>query len=293
MIFNTKLHLPLLNQEIRYSTLKNELYIELLKFITNNDDDGVANYFDFILSVCVNDQKMVKRLSNVEKFLILMDIRSISLGDSLEFLIENKEIKYNIVFIKNNILKQLKNILDLNNKFTYDQIGIEFGLPSSLKIDSLDSIYREVIKKIEIDGHVENFYDLDTISKDKIESMLPAKFTDDLFNYINETKKSIKELNIITGKEKLGVDTIPLNFYDNTMYMFLKTIYGSNLLNMYELEYNMTCKLGLSYERFIKMTPNECKLFINFYNRDKKQEEEQSKASNPNISIPKHPNLKN
>lgn len=293
MIFNTKIYLPLLNREIRYSTLKNELYVELLKYITNNDDDGIANFFDYILESCINDKKLINELSNVEKFLILLDIRSISLGDTLEFIIKNKEIKYHITFIKNNILKSLSKVREIAKLFNYDDISIELGIPNKLKIDSIDLIYKEVIKKITICGQTEYFYDLDDESKDKIESILPAKFTDDLYNYIKETKQAIDGINIITGKENIGTDTIPVNFYDNTMFAFLKSIYGENLLNMYELEYNLTCKLGISYDRFIKMTPNECKLFINFYNKDKKQEEEQSKATNnPNISIPKPPSLK-
>jgi hypothetical protein len=42
MQFSSKLFLPILKEEIRYLNLNNHNYLDILKFITNNDDEGFS-----------------------------------------------------------------------------------------------------------------------------------------------------------------------------------------------------------------------------------------------------------
>jgi hypothetical protein len=61
-------------------------------------------------------------------------------------------------------------------------------------------------------------------------------------------------------------------------------------MNFYELQFVLFTKMNITYEHFLKMSPNECKLFINFYNEDmKRQQEAQEKESSGNKmpSLPK------
>ena len=74
--------------------------------------------------------------------------------------------------------------------------------------------------------------------------------------------------------------------------MFLKNIFTDDLYNYYELQYNLSNKMSVSYDHFMKMSPNECKLFINFYNKEmKKQEEAQQKQGGGMPSLPSMPSL--
>ena len=90
MQFSSKLFLPILNEEIRYLNLNNNNYLDILKFITNNDDEGLIDYFYNILQEKILDKNLVSKLSVIEKFLILLDLRSILLGDKLQLI--NKEM---------------------------------------------------------------------------------------------------------------------------------------------------------------------------------------------------------
>jgi hypothetical protein len=124
--------------------------------------------------------------------------------------------------------------------------------------------------------------------KESIISNLPADISEYILNFIT-LNKEINKINIITGNLKYGIENVPLNFLDKTMFYFLKSILSQDLINFYELEYNLIYKLNINYEHFLKMTPNECKIFINFYNKDKKKEEEAQNKSN--FSMPSMPSM--
>lgn len=280
MDFYIKLGLPLLKKEIHYKSLTNYHYINVLKYITNNDDAGLCEYFDFVLSDCILEKEIIKNLSNIEKFLILLDLRSIAIGDELQLQGEKSAtLKYSINSIKNNVLQCLPSV-GVNNVFKYDAITVELSPLRALMINDIDDLYIGVINKVELLGECVIFDDITLENKKNIEKMLPAKFSEDILTYINDVKSKLAGNVILNGKESFGIPTIPLEIFDNTLFHFIRSIFSDNLINMYELEYTITSKFGISYERFIKMTPVECKIFINFYNRDKKREEEEQNKAN-------------
>ena len=91
MEFSSKLDLPILKEEIRYTHLNNSNYLDILKFISNNDDNGLLNYFNYILTSNICDKSLIYRLSNIEKFIILLDLRSKLLGDKLQGILKDEE----------------------------------------------------------------------------------------------------------------------------------------------------------------------------------------------------------
>ena len=108
MDFSSKLFLPVLKQEIRYSNLNNKHYLDILKFITNNDDEGLINYFEEIIEKNIKNRVSINTLSNIEKFLILLDLRSILLGDKLQLI--NKQdinIDLSISSIRDNLINNI------------------------------------------------------------------------------------------------------------------------------------------------------------------------------------------
>ncbi len=288
MKFTTKIFLPLLKKEVRYDTFTNCHYFEILKFITNNDDLGLNDYFEWLLQTLIVEKEIYLKLSNIEKFLILLDLRSITMGDSLELLGNNNvKLEFLISSIKNKIITSIKE-LDLNKCYTFNNFKINLSLPKKLLIENLDEIYKEIINTIQYDDEFINFSLLTDSEKESIISNLPADISEYILNFIT-LNKEINKINIITGNLKYGIENVPLNFLDKTMFYFLKSILSQDLINFYELEYNLIYKLNINYEHFLKMTPNECKIFINFYNKDKKKEEEAQNKSN--FSMPSMPSM--
>lgn len=295
MKFTTKIFLPILKKEVRYHSFNNLHYFEILKFITNNDDKGLNNYFEWLIEYLILEKEEYYNLSNIEKFLILIDLRSITLGDSLELLGNNNvKVQFLISSIKNNIINKIID-LKLNDFYVFNNFKIGLSVPKKLLIENIDEVYKEIINYIETDEENINFYSLKDNEKEELINNIPADVTFGIMNYFN-LNKEINKINIISGNSKYGIEDVPLNFLDKTMFYFIKSILSQDLLNFYELQYNLIYKLNISYDHFMSMTPNECKIFINFYNRDKKKEEEAQNKSNSSMpsmpSMPSFPKFK-
>ena len=292
--FTTKIYLPIIKQTIRFKNLNNSHYFDILKFITNNDEEGLNDYFENLILDLIIDKSVFRDLSNLEKFLILLEMRSSSVGDSLQITGNNaSKIDLSLMSIKNTIQSKVDK-LDLNVCL---KCGINYNvyisIPKIFLINDIDKMYTEIIDKIEINDEVLSFFNLTYIEKNLIISNIPATISGDILSYIKDIQSSIGDINIITGNEKFGLETIKLSVFDKTMFMFLKSIFTDDLYNYYELQYSLSNKMNVTYDHFMKMSPNECKLFINFYNNEmKKQEEAQQKQGGSMPSLPSMPKFR-
>jgi hypothetical protein len=289
MEFSSKLFLPILGEEIRYLNLNNHNYLDILKFVTNNDDEGLINYFNNILSEKIVNKNLVKELSVVEKFLILLDLRSILLGDKLQLINkQNINIDLSISSIRDNLIKNIRDT-ELIKYINYNNIQLSLSIPKSFDVENIDKIYKEIIDKIKIEDDDMYFYSLTEEEKDTIISNLPANLAQELLGYIEYCQELSENIDIIKGNERIGLDSVPLRFFDKTLFYFLKNTFGNDLMGFYELQFNMMSKLNVSSDNFMKMSPAECKIFIQFYNQDMKRQEDAQKSSGSMPSMPKVP----
>lgn len=287
MHFTSKLYLPVLNKEIRYNNITNKYYFEILKFITNNDDNGLNEYFEWLLNELILEKHLYNSLSNIEKFLIFLDVRSLSLGDTLHLNTNlSSKIDVRIAFIKSNLINKLKEHELISSK-DYNGYNVDLSIPKSFVIEDIDNIYSQVINKISMDNEVIIFSDLTKFEKESIISSLPAEVSLDILNYINYVADLTKNINIISGNPNIGLESFHLNVFDKSLFYMLKTIFKDDLLNFYELQYFLISKMNVTYSHFMSMTPNECKIYLNFYNKEMKKQEEAQEEANKNYSVPK------
>lgn len=292
--FTTKIYLPIIKQNIRVRNLNNSHYFDILKFITNNDEEGLNDYFENLVLDLIIDKSIFSTLSNLEKFLILLEMRSSSVGDALQITGTNSsKIDLSIISIKNTIQNKVDKLDLIKSLKCGNNYNVFLSIPKTFLIDDIDKMYTEIIDKIEIHDEILNFFNLTSIEKNIIINNIPATISGDILTYIKHIQSSIGEINIITGNEKFGLETIRLSVFDKTMFLFLKSIFTDDLYNYYELQYSLSNKMNVSYDHFIKMSPNECKLFINFYNKEmKKQEEAQQKQGGSMPSMPSMPKFR-
>ena len=296
MKFYSRVKMPILGKDIRYTHLNNHHYFEILKFITNNDDYGLSEYFDLILNELILEKESIKDFTNLEKFLIFLDLRSNSLGDIIQLNVDNGgKVEILLSAIKDKLISQISQ-LNLLKKISSNEIEIDICIPKSFIIDSIDKIYRDIIKCIKIGNEKLDFYFLTDEQIDIIINNIPASLTNEILDFI-KINEEINKINIITENKKIGLNGISLNVFDKSMFLFIKSIFNEDLINFYEMQYTLISKMNISYEHFLNMNMNECRIFINFYNRDmKKQQEEQSKsqssASMPSFSRPSFPRMK-
>jgi hypothetical protein len=292
--FTSKLYLPIIKQNIRVRGINNSHYFDLLKFITNNDDEGLNDFFENLILDLLVDKSIYNDLTNLEKFLILLDLRSISVGDSLQVTGSNSsKIDLSLISIKNAIQNKADKLDLVKCLKCGNNYNVFLSLPKIFLIDDIDKMYTEIIDRIEINDEILKFFNLTNNEKDLIINNIPATISGNILSFIKNVQNSVGEINIITGNEKFGLETIKLSVFDRTMFMFLKNIFTDDLYNYYELQYNLSNKMNVSYDHFMKMSPNECKLFINFYNKEmKKQEEAQQKQGSGGMpSLPSMPSF--
>lgn len=292
--FTTKIYLPILKQTIRFKNLNNSHYFNILKFITNNDEEGLNDYFENLILDLIIDKSIFSDLSNLEKFLILLEMRSSSVGDSLQITGNNSsKIDLSIISIKNTIQNKVNELNLTKNLKCNNNYNVFLSIPKTFLIDDIDKMYTEIIDKIEIQDETLKFFNLTSTEKELIINNIPATISVDILSFIKKIQSSIGDINIITGNEKFGLETIKLSVFDKTMFLFLKSIFTDDLYNYYELQYSLSNKMNVSYDHFMKMSPNECKLFINFYNKEmKKQEEAQQKQGGGSMpSLPSMPSM--
>jgi hypothetical protein len=291
--YTTKLFLPILKQNIRYKNITNKNYFDIIRFITNNDDEGLNEYFEWLLYDIIIDKDIIKKLTNVEKFLILLDNRSNTIGNSLQIKNDkNNKIELSIITIKNDIIKNL-NKLNLTKVVNSETYTVEFSLPKSLIINSIDDIYKQIFNKIRIEEDEIQFSLLTDQEKLDIINIIPAEISAEMMSFIKNTKEGLTKIKIITENTKIGLENIDLNSYDSTLFMFLKSIFKDSLMNFYELQYSLVTKMNVGYDQFVEMTPNECKLYIKFYNDEKRREQEEQEKQQGSIpSMPSIPKFK-
>jgi hypothetical protein len=293
MKFTNKLYLPVIKNNVRYTSINNDHYFQIIKFILNNDDEGLNEYFEWILNEIIVEKSIIPYISNIEKFLILLDNRSITIGNILSIKSEkNAKVDIHISSIKNKIVDNISNI-ELTKICSFDNFKVYLSIPKSMIIDNIDTVYMEVIDKLQIENEVILFSSLTNQEKNNIINNIPASLTNDILSFVKTSQENLTKISLINKNTNIGIEEVNINSYDSTLFLFLKSIFKDDLMNFYELQYNMITKMNVSNDHFMSMTPNECKLFVKFYNEEKKKEEEaQSKQQSSMPSLPSIPSFK-
>jgi hypothetical protein len=273
--FYTTLDLPSLDKKIKIKEINNCYYIDILKFIQNSNLEELINFFDLIISE--NTDADINALTNLDKFCILIEMRSVSIGNIIEFSIDNKNIKYNL----SDICTKIQNLKNINKTIKIDNLNFELGIPKKLIIPNYNDIIQSCIKKI-------NDIDLDTftnIEKESLYKMIPAHIYNDIKNFIIENTEYIESQNIFNLSIVESFKDFKINPFNNSLIELLKNIYSDNLMNFYDLQFNLITKLHISYDHFMSMTYNEARMYVAMQNKEIKKQEEAEKKSQGKLSL--------
>ena len=288
MQFYTEIFLPILKQNVKIKSIKNVLYFEILKFLKTNNNNVILDCFEQLLKEILVDNTIISNITNYEKFLILLEARIISLGDKIMTSTDTFDGNISIVlsYTKSFLLEKMKNY-EIIRYCGDNECRIKLNLPKQFLLRDIDDIYKYVIDEVIIKDDIYVLNKLSSEEVDMVITNLPAKFSTDILDYIKYISNISEEVSIISENEKTGMKRVAFGLIDNTLFYFIKNIFSEDLNNYYELMYSMIKKLNLDYNNFMQITPNECKMLINFYNADMKREEDAQKG----ISMPKMPSM--
>jgi hypothetical protein len=290
MEFYSKLYLPTLDKIINVKSIKNFQFFNLIKTIHNDNNLCVEECLNNLLDYLIDEKSILKDINILEKFLILLESRIHSIGDSLTTASQTVDATVNIPLytMRDKIIQNIQNFKFKRN-FSLKTLKVNINLPKKLLLNDIDDIYRHIIDEIIIDEMSYKVSDLSNEELDLILQNLPAEISSDILNYIQDLTDLSRKLNLFEGNEKLGIQKISMGLLDNTLFYFLKNIFSEELGSFYELMYSMIKKLNFDYNSFMNVTPNECKIFINYYNSDIKREDEANRGSV--ASMPSMPNI--
>lgn len=280
--FNYTVYIPSQHRNIKLKELDYRSYKNLVKILTNNNNTLIEQAFNtIILNVTGSNPNT---FTFVDKLIILLTIRSVCVLSDLELVVTSPETEqnYNVSYRIYDIIERLTN-LNLNTENTtlikkYNQaLEVTFGLPSNLNIDKSDDSFFAAIKQIKINDNII------PLNKEAIIEHLPVNVFKDAKDFLTEIENKINGINLmsVTTPDTSPDEAIeiPLTLIENTALEFLKLCFKRDLISVYELEYILTSKLNLPYNLVYKSTPAELMLYINFYNKEKSEQEKQQKKA--------------
>lgn len=276
--FNIKVFLKNRKEYFNFREIKYKTYKNLAKTILNNNNLDICEFLDNLIATHSNNN--FNNFNFLEKLIILLVLRIICISPVLEFNIQDKNKKQQLISIDlTKLLEKLQNFdTEINEIQTIENVKINFSLTSKLFLNTLEEQYLSTIQNVTVDN---NTYQVDDM---KILEILPTttlKYAKDFFDKIHENLSKIFLIQISFGdSEKIE---LPLSLKDNTIIEFLKILFKRDLLSLYEFEYFFISKANLTYDLLYNSTPAELNVFMNIFKKDIEDKNKQQKGNNLNL----------
>lgn len=279
-MFTTPFKLPVSQKTVRYNDFTNAMLFDVARCVAANDHQQIEQCMNQIIESMTGEQ--VHDMCGVDKFCLLLDMRSMFLGDQLELQNTNSaKIKIKISTMLDNLIKCLSN-MPPPAIINVGDVMIEIGLPDSMCVEDYDKLVEQSIINIHTDGQTHAFHQFTPVDRETFVDSLPAETLMLITNHIKHVQTSMDGLHLIPHNSAMGIDGVKIGVYDNSMIEIIKSLFAEDLMNFYEMQFSLITKMRVTYDHFMKMTPNESKIYVNLYNKDiKKQEEAMNKQNQP------------
>lgn len=284
MRFKIPFDLPASKRRVHYTEFNNLHHFNVIKYMSTNDDSIIEDMFNNIIHELTHED--TSKMFAVDKFCLLLDIRSVALGDKIEFK-TNTQVKAS--FNLSSILNTIRTVVEpaqLSHDVHVGDVVLTTCVPRRLQTSSVDDLVHNSLYTIQ-DGHdVYYFDDMSLQEQQALLASLPADVLNNILENINKNQTVIKDTFLIRENSNIGIESLPFGLYDNSLFAFLKSIYAEDLMGFYELQYSLITKLHISYDHFMQMTPNECRVFINIHNKEMKKQEDAQKSNDLKSRFP-------
>lgn len=278
MIFYTTVYLPVCKQNVQVREMNMAEYSALQKHLLEGNDSNIAQCMLHIAQqCCIQD---IKCMCNIDLFCILSKIRTLSLGDELQFVFNDVNIKCSL----EDCIQRMHQ-LDFNCKkaLNINGINIELNLPHALCINDYADVLEDVICKVAD----EQVHALDDNIKSRVLASMPAVVVEQCIDFVKKGIAAMKNHWFIAPNEAIATPGIELNAFNNSLLEILKFIYKDDLMNVYNLKYILTSKLHITPLQADAMSPAECRIYVSLLNdeisKQNKQLQDQNNAAKYNL----------
>jgi len=119
------------------------------------------------------------------------------------------------------------------------------------------------------------------MEKQEIYELLPPKFIRELQRFYTSLINTLGHLVVFEENKTFNVDEISINFLSNQPCYFIKQLYSQDINSFLEFMYQFVNKVGGSFNDFLKLNINDCKIMFNFYVEEIKKQNDELKTQNP------------
>lgn len=238
-------------------------YKNLVKNIISTEESKVVDIFEELIDTHVDADRL---LNIADKIKILLLLRSMTLGEEIQLERNSKNFTYNINEIIDSVSYKAE-------KFKFKTIV--FDIPKKIYYSSKFECLIDNLYSFELNGSVKIIQDYTYNQKEII-----------LQNLIGfETKELTKQFNEYLANFNLKyIDKNEINLYDPNLLIFLKSLFETNLNEMYDIEYSLMSNLKYNPLVFNMYGLPELRIFLNKFIKEK-EESKTRESGNTGVTL--------
>lgn len=284
--FKIKIYLPSLQKYIFVKQFTNSTYKVLLKHIANKNAETFNSYINKFIEE--HSDVDVKELNIIDKFVFLLNLRCISVGDSLVHTIQKDTSKYNLRY---NIYDVIKNVTDngdikTNKTLKHKHYYIEMCVPRNLFIDIQEP--NNFISTVSVKNIPFSFDKLSESEQIEAINLLPGNFLFELYDEIQNITSTINKIELIKFKvdvDKNEFNTLYMYLDKDNMFSILGVFFNELLTNLFIKQFILSKEYNISCEYFDSLPPIESEILYTFHKEVEQRttDEMKQKSNGPNI----------
>jgi len=264
----------------------NELQVKHLKTIYKSllgdnlsPDIIFTNLNNILIEITSLSEKEIIKLSFLDYFLLLIEIRCTSIGNLIYIEAQDKQnTKIEINLNKfTDILTTFKSEQQTISKVDNTQIYYTYPtINELLNFLPKNNLYNCFVQKIIVNDTNIDLINLIESDKNKIIEQLPVKITSNIFKTTSTLYKKFDKINLLSTTFGLKDKFLPFNLNTQNLANLVKILFGEQLMTLYE-NILMLCKIGNFTPEYIEScSPGEYILFVKklstLLNQQNKQE---------------------
>jgi hypothetical protein len=300
--YNHSLDLPYskVNVKFRELTTSEQLILAKTNLILNYDLDGFCEYYDFLIDVIKNIIKPdtdILNLDIIEFVMFITKLRTISIGNNIEFFLENKDdpdIKKQKITLNLNYF--IKSLYDITNSF--------FENENNKIIDKNISVILQYpkLKNINSFGKTETYNDINDSIMEFIDEVIINEFKVKFSNFEKTQKQEFLDKFPINIKQKIEIKIFDMltklvnqnlfgveyfkdqkfSIYGFGFMSFLKIFFSYDVKSLYS-EIHYLSSNGLNPDYVLSISPSERKIYISLINEINKSKSQSAPSGWANL----------
>ena len=293
--FTFQTYLPIKQKYLRFRSFDGRTHLMLGKFIQNDDNESIINTFESIIKTCCTEHIEVDKLSSVDMFCILLNLRIMCISQTFDF---EATVTKSTESVKKTQKLDLYDILDkitnhpsgyIQQIKTQEGYDVTLGVPTGMRVMSVDELMVNVVDSIKIAEKSYNLRHLSFDEKTTILDNLPGDVLTYITNYLKRMDHECR-IKVFEFIQTGDLANIELKLFDNSLFEFIKAMYNCNLQEQYYIRYLMVKRLGFNLRDVEDITPIDTTNYINLYREELEEErkanEKQSGKQNTGMSLP-------